>query len=267
MRQVAKIIKDSITSDGYRLMTVEMEYHRFIHPEWMTYRTFSRNSASSRAIPVEKEIQKIFDDPAIPYLFGSNQSGMQAGAPLEGEDLQDAINIWIEAAEDAATHARRLLDLGVHKEVTNRLLEPFLWHKVIFTANSFDHMFSQRIHPDAQAEIRIPATQLRDAIDASVPTLIESGEYHTPYVDDIEDLDLETRIKVSVARCARVSYLSHDGTRSIDKDIELYERLIAGNHMSPLEHVATPIGEYYVHSNIKGWNQLRGLKEKGLPEF
>ena len=62
----AKIIADSINSKRCRLTSWVLEYPRFIHAEIMIHRVFSRNAASSRAIPTEKIIQNIIDDPAMP---------------------------------------------------------------------------------------------------------------------------------------------------------------------------------------------------------
>ncbi len=157
----------------------------------------------------------------------------------------------------------QLLELGVHKQVTNRLLEPFMWHTVIVTATEWEGFWEQRCSPLAQPEIRVAAEAMRAAYDASTPAPVGHGEWHTPYLRaEDADLDDETARQVSAARCARVSYLTHDGRRDIAKDVELYERLVSARppHWSPLEHVATPAapGEE-PPGNLRGWAQLRHL--------
>jgi hypothetical protein len=258
----AKVIADSISEWGSRLITVEATFHRFVLAEFNTHRVMSRNSASSRAIPVEKQIKRVLEDPAVPLRFGTNQPGMQSGPPLSGAELDEAREIWLCARDRAIESAQLLLDQGVHKEVTNRLLEPFMWHTAIITATEWGNFFSQRISPLAQPEICAVATAIKEAIDASVPTRIGQHEWHLPYIQPDEvGLDVELLKKLSAARCARVSYLTHDGTRDHDKDLELFDRLVGANppHASPLEHVATPIGDEFDSNlgNLYGWHQLR----------
>lgn len=262
----AKVILDSINK-GNRLTTIEVTFHRFILSEFNTHRKFSRNSASSRAIPIQRQINKIIDDPAIPLEFGSNQRGMQAGEPLSGMELDNARSIWLRAAVGATEYAYELMSLGVHKQVANRILEPFMWHTAIISSTEWDNFFNQRISPLAQPEINAIAIKMRDAINGSIP--VETDNWHLPYLQDDElNLSIDTKKKISVARCARVSYLTHDGERNIDKDIELYDRLVTADppHWSPLEHVARPISDLSdneFRGNFDGWIQLRGLKENG----
>ena len=153
----AKVILDSISPDGVRLTTLEVEIHRFILPEFNTHREFSRNSASSRAIPFKKIVDRIKERIAYPYKWGTNQPGMQAGPPLEGEDVEKAKLIWKASFESALEHAYKLQKLNVHKEVINRLLEPYMFHKIIVTATSYENFFNLRCSDLAQEEIRIPA--------------------------------------------------------------------------------------------------------------
>lgn len=260
----AKVICDSISPTGSRLITVEANIHRFVLAELNTHRVFSRNSASSRAIPVHKQIDYVRNDTAFPVEFGSNQAGMQAGPPLEGKSLLDAQLTWRAAADSAVQFAERLMEMGVHKQVTNRLLEPFMWHRVIITSTDFENFFRQRCHKDAQPEIRTAAEAIRDAVDSSFPTLVRPGEYHMPYTDpDDGDFGHPIRdlVKLSVARCARVSYLTHDGTRDSNKDFELYDRLATQDppHYSPMEHVATPVPTGGTVGNFEGWMQWRHI--------
>lgn len=260
----ARVAADSVSPDGVRLTTLEVTLHRFVLAELNTHRVFSRNSASSRAIPVHKQVERVVGDPAMPVEFGSNQRGMQAGAPLVGEAADEARRHWL-AARDAAVEATEALrELGVHKQVTNRLLEPFMWHTVIVSSTEWDGFWEQRCSPLAQPEIRVAAEAMRAVFDASTPEPVGLGGWHLPYVDAEHDAELDAtqRTQVSAARCARVSYLTHDGVRDVAKDLELYERLVTARppHWSPLEHVATP-GEpgAAVPGNFRGWQQLRHL--------
>ncbi len=266
MAYAAKVVLDSISQAGNRLMTLEVTFPRMVLAEFNTHRVLSRNSASSRAIPVEKQLMRLEDNPFIPIYWGKNQAGMQASVELSLGDQQKATAIWLQARDDATKHARDLLDLGVHKQIANRLLEPFMWHTVIVTATEWDNFFALRDHTDAQPEIHKIAEMMREVIWESSPTLIERGQWHLPYIqeDELEwaRANPKEAIMVSSGRCARVSYLTHDGQRDFSKDIELYERLVQGGHMSPTEHPATP--HFRVNSqegrwsgNFFGWKQHR----------
>lgn len=239
----AKVIADSISPSGSRLATIEVQLHRFVLAELNTHRKFSRNSASSRAIPIAKQLELVRTDPAIPIEWGSKKAGMQAGAPLEGYKEAVAKEVWLQARDRAVKAVETLDYIGLHKQVANRLLEPFLWHKVIITANEWENFFSQRCSPLAQPEIRLAAELMREAYRASTPKLLRVGDYHTPYISEDEyNLDPKIRIKASVARSARVSYLNHDGVKNLESDMNLFQRLVSAEppHWSPMEHVATP---------------------------
>lgn len=253
-----KIILDSISIHGDRLTTFELTYPRFVHAEFMTHRDFSRNAASSRAIPIEKMIKKVEEDPAQIVWWGKNQSGMQAKEELRGAPAIEAEELWYRAQERAIESVRALQSLNLHKQISNRLLEPFMNITVICTATNWNNFFGLRCHPDAQPEIqRLAYHMLRDYY-ASTPKVMQEKEWHTPYLTDEENnLPIEDRLKVSVAKCARVSYLTHDGTRDYTKDLELFERLYSSGHFSPFEHVATPTHKGYRSGNFSGWLQYR----------
>lgn len=289
----AKVLADSLSPAGHRLTTLEATFPRFVLAEFNTHRVFSRNSASSRAIPIAKQLRRVLEEPYVPIEFGSNQPGMQAGPRLEGERQEVAEREWLRARDDAVrrvlglvtdpdTAAGDLFDtleqveeatrnkdrpeewLNVHKQVANRLLEPFMWHTVIVTATEWDNFFNLRCHPDAQPEIRLVAESMRDVAAASEPEELAEDEWHLPLVrpEDREQVSAEDLIKVSAGRCARVSYLTHAGERDLGADIELHDRLLESGHMSPLEHPARPLSaaeleENEWSGNFRGWYPYR----------
>jgi thymidylate synthase ThyX len=266
MSYEAKVLADSISPDGVRLTTLQVTFPRIVLAEMNTHRMLSRNSASSRAIPVEKRIKMIEEDPFIPEQFGKNQKGMQAEELLEEDADMAARNEWKAACKQAIQSARNLSGINVHKQLANRLLEPFAWHTVICSATEWENFFNLRCNPDAQPEIRKAAELMRDAMVAGTPTPLSYGEWHLPLVEKFEFLEnavpdnplqeplgraglLGQLCKISIARCARVSYLTHEGKRDPQADLDLYERLATSGHMSPLEHVARPMTDEDISSN------------------
>lgn len=251
MTHSAKILADSISPDGERLTTFEVTFPRIVLAEFNTHRQFSRNSASSRAIPVEKMIRMVQEHPYVPTHWGKNQKGMQADEELAAFEQKAARAVWNGAIQEAITQAKELVEIGVHKQIANRLLEPFMWHTVIVTATEWDNFFHLRCHHAAHPEIRRAAELMRDVMEQSEPRLVRFGGWHLPLIQLDEHvaqgLDeeqkkawLEHLCKVSVGRCARVSYLTHDGRRDPKEDVALCDRLLASGHMSPFEHVARP---------------------------
>ena len=252
-----KILADSIAA-GVRLTTMQVTFPRIVLAEFNTHRDFSRNSASSRAIPVEKQILKVMEDPFIPTYWGKNQKGMQAEEELDAAARHWAVEWWLSARNEAVQRVERMLKLGVHKQITNRLLEPFMWHTVIVTATRWANFFALRCNPQAQPEIRTIAEMMREAYEAGSPSeALEVGEWHLPFITDEDRAFAEERVagdpstgwhqaghvyrllaRLSCARCARVSYLTHDGRRAPEEDLALHDRLLASGHMSPFEHAA-----------------------------
>lgn len=234
---------------GPRLTTMQLTYPRCIHSELMTHRMFSRNSASSRAIPIEKMIRNIEESPFIPIYWGLNQKGMQAGGEHQAPAYCESV--WLSGRDKAVATARQLNDMGLHKQIVNRVLEPWMWITVIATGiePAWENFFKLRCHPDAEPHIQKIAYMARGLFDAAEDLKpLKFGEDHLPLVgfeyDDV--LTLDERRKVSVARCARVSYLTHDGKRDVNADLSLHHRLSTNCHWSPFEHVAQPI-----NSNVK----------------
>jgi hypothetical protein len=235
---------------------VEGPDHNFVANGFIVHN--SRNSASSRAIPTAKLIERVLKDPAVPLEWGKNKAGMSASDVLPSDLAREAERAWLSARNAAVAHAQRLLDLDVHKQELNRLLEPFLWHTVIVSATEWANFFELRCAPNAQPEIRAAALLMLEAMNASVPQALDSGGWHTPLLQPDESaLDLETRRRISAARCARVSYLTHEGVREIERDLELYDRLRGDRHLSPFEHVATPAPDGAFQANFRGWLQMR----------
>ena len=236
------MVADSFSSDGIRLTTIECRYPRFIHAELMTHRMFSRNASSSRAVPVEKMLQQVKDNTAMPIHWGKNQPGMQADEELDsikGEML------WKMGRHMAVKTSEDLLEEGYHKQIANRVTEPFQFIKVIITATEWDNFFKLRLHKDAQPEIHELARCMKEAMDTSEPTVLHVGEWHLPYLSPKEyDIhQLESIRKASVGRLAKVSYDNHNKGVDIEKDVALHDRLLEAGHMSPFEHVATPMRE------------------------
>ena len=242
----AKVIAHSSHPGCPDLITVQARYPRFIHSEVMTHRAFSRNASSSRAVPIDRMIKDVLDDPAMPVEWGSNQPGMQAGAEIARKD--DAVAMWLEARDRAVEAALDAQRLGLHKQIVNRLIEPFGHISVVITATDWDNFFKLRIHPDADPTMRALAEAIKVAMDDSAGWRVKAGEWHNPY----GGMPLH-----SAARCARVSYLNHDGTiPDEDKDLALAKMLMTSGHWSPFEHQATPTpGER--HANLTGWTSQR----------
>ncbi len=278
----AKILADSLTRSGHevhRLTTMSVTFPRIVLAEFNTHRMLSRNSASSRAIPIPKRIAAVWADPFLPEAFGSNKAGMQAGTALTGLGNWAAKKVWMISCYLAIIAAWLMSKLKVHKQLANRLLEPFLWHTVIVTATEWDNFFALRCHPDAQPEIRRIAEMMKVEYELSTPR--GNNVWHLPLIDDFDDLvdawhvgklgDLDlwqTLCLISIGRCARVSYLTHDGRRDPLADIELSNRLQSSGHMSPFEHVARPMtDDDVIHlglpnirpfsGNFCGWVQYR----------
>lgn len=282
----AKVIAHSISSFDKEIITYQLRYPRFIHAEFMTHRMFSRNASSSRAIPVAKMIEQVRTDPAMPIHWGANQPGMQADGEIQ--HVGNAKDLWRQAAVIAADVAEDMMNIGLHKQVANRILEPYQWISVVVTATEWDNFHALRSHPDAQPEIKLLSDMMLEARAKSTPRPLQKGEWHLPYIkpDDYTEAEIYLSKKgipphgelvddllkqVSAARCARVSYLTHDGkATTVEADLALCERLAGAQpfHASPFEHQATP--DYFddkynhwrnkeLHGNFVGWIQARKL--------
>lgn len=257
-----KVILDSVAPSGCRLTTITARYPRFIHSEVLTHRDRERNSASSRAIPFPKLCEMVLTEPVVPIRWGSEQKGMQTGAEVDGASCELAEAIWLEARDKMVGYAESPAKLGIHKSLCNRLLEPWMWITVVMTATEWRNFFRLRCHSDAEIHFQRIAGMIRDALAESVPNQLPHHHWHTPFIQqDEEKLPLDTKLKASVARCARVSYLTHEGTRDTDNDMKLFDRLVNGSgfgHWSPHGHVAQAAMRASTRSGpFRGWFQYR----------
>lgn len=266
----AKIIADSKYPGGPRITTMSLTYPRIIHAEFMTHRVFSRNASSSRAIPVGKMIQSVIDNPFIPVHWGKNQKGMQADQEVDAATAAEAEKIWLDLRDKCVEACRKLTDLGIHKQIANRPLEWCGHISVVVTATEWMNFFALRYHPKAQPEIdrlaRVAWLAYRDSQPRQVPRINYNDPWcwHLPYVLDSErDQSISELLQRSTARCARVSYLNHDGTNpDAEKDRSLFAGLVCDvpPHMSPAEHQAYPASKPDdVSGNFTGWTQHRKL--------
>lgn len=342
----AKIVADSINIQGDRLTTLEVVMPRYILAELNTHRMLSKNSASSRAIPFSKMVKEIEESPFIPYAWQKDHKGMQGTEYLTGEGNVGDINYkaraernWLKARDFAVEQARYLNGIGVTKQLVNRLLEPFMYHKVLISATEWDNLFNLRCpryqirdcnaeHSKifksrkellkyfkemdelyynklinysridwlninkGQADIHMMflAEAIYDAMNESTPRELKEGEWHIPYGDNLNEIDItqvwtklstkenvisitELKAKISIARCARLSYQTLGDNPVIDyeADLKLYDNLYKSKHASPFEHVAKAMteSEYndYTHTKPEDdyeENYYKGKKvEKG----
>lgn len=282
----AKVICHSQAPNGEELITMEIELHRFILPEFNTHRTFSRNFQSSRAVPIEKMIEQVRNNPAYPVHWGKNQAGMVAENELDVLSKNGAIEHWRIAAEQAAFIAESMKSLGVHKQIVNRLLEPFMKTKGVVTAtrSAYEAFFKLRSHSDAQPEIKLLSDRMQEALRNSVPNQLNYGEYHLPYVEmqypDVgqtspNNESVDECIKISTSCTAQVSYRRLDD--SLEKALKVYDMLnLPCNgiypkdppHFSPTEHIAKIVdGHVYAESsgnfNSRVFWQYRKALENG----
>jgi hypothetical protein len=253
MNQIeAKVIKASVNAyTGQEIVTFELDYPRFIHAEIMTHRMFSRNAQSSRAVPVSKTLE-VNQEWVKPVQWGKNKSGMSAGEELDGVSLESAKALWDCAAKEAFVFSKRLADVGLHKQWSNRLTEPFSRIKVVVTATEWDNFFWLRDDPDAaQPEIVELARKMQTAYTDADFIALHADQWHLPYIEtrttlneqqyfdsDGRVLSLEDALKISASCCAQVSYRKLDDSK--EKAIEIFNRLFSGPkpHLSPVEHQA-----------------------------
>lgn len=268
----AKIIAHSRSPGSPDLITMQVRFPWWLLPEMNTHRVFSRNYGSTRAIPISKLIDEAVNDPALPIKWTSHRPGMQGGDDLSTEQIEWAEDAYLEARDHAVKGAQAMLDLGIAKQNANRLLMPFIHVEGIVTATEWDNFFALRCHHDADPTMRALAEAMRDAIALSKPI---ENRWHLPYLTQKEKweagvfegvpYDAEAQFShlalISAARCARVSYLLHDGSApDIEKDLALAKKLLESKHMSPSEHQAVAAPGHWSR-NFNGWRQHRKMLE------
>jgi thymidylate synthase ThyX len=286
----ANIVADSLNTSGNRLTTFVLRFPRIVLAELNTHRALSKNSASSRAIPFEKMLDMVKNDPFIPIKFQKDHKGMQGTEYYEGAEHKQCIKDWL-GARDAAVKAALDFKLSVTKQLRNRLLEPFMWHTVILSGTEFENFFALRAHGDAEIHICDLAYKMLEQYNNSNPKLLQPGEWHIPFGDKMDDDKLsdlvlkinnnitidvngwfedemqELKKKIAVARCARISYLNYEGKDDYAADIKLCDRLMGNipKHLSPAEHVAQALDTDQWEGNFCGFKQYRKFfKEENL---
>lgn len=299
-----KIIRDSISPSGKRIVTFHAHYPRIIHGEVMTHRVFSRNARSSRAVPVKTIIQEVLTKPYIPWHWGKNQKGMQATEECNesvfitkpGAMLKDGVPqvfenriavkreaAWIWGRDQALALATAFMNSHYHKQIINRILEPYSWIDTLITTTDLSNFYHLRDHEDAEPHFHDLAKLVRHSVDQSVPVRLNEGDWHLPFItaedfvpayehsDKTEQSLLSILQKLSVARCARISYSPFDGNASIEKEIERYELLVGSEplHASPAEHQA--YADFNIGSSENGdvWKnpQLSGNLGPGFVQY
>jgi len=264
------------------LITLHLHYPRFIHSELMTHRVFSRNARSSRAVPISRMIEEVKTNPVIPWHWGKNQKGMQAFEECSANVTfvsasHPAITgnreaMWLKARDYAVEAAEGFMNAGYHKQLVNRLLEPFMWIDTLITATDFDNFFALRCHKDAEPHFHDLAVKIRDAVENTSYKDLDSGEWHLPYITDDDKTnnanDLQTLLSLSAARCARISYKPFDGKDDIASELARFNKLVGANpiHASPVEHQAEAVLDLGLPSRnfCRGWFQHRILVENQL---
>lgn len=278
----AKVIADSVDTWGQRLTTLELFFPRIILAELSKHRMFSFNTASSRAIPITRNMDEIDE-----FFYESddiriNQKGMQGFKQLVDSQLTNYHVLHRRLWNFTKDIVAEMVTTDAHKQHVNRYMEPFQYTRVILTATEFNNFFLQRNHPSAMPDIQLLAKKMHIAIGNSVPTFLRKGEWHLPYqLNDEYNLPIADQIAICVARCARVSYNNFETNKpDVEKDLKLFNFLIDQTppHLSPLEHVAqctdfhadeflTESGEYVRQNwfaNFRGWQSYRWQRERKL---
>lgn len=269
-----RVIEDSLNPyNKIRITTLQLRYWRGIHAEFMTHRVFSRNASSSRAIPVSTFLKQVWYDPATPVHWGANQPGMKARTELTGFKKWFAQFMWKTSGKMVCCLVWLTNKVSSpHKQVFNRLLEPWQYISVIVTSTEWDNFFELRNHPDAQPEIQELAREMKYAMDNSKPT---ERYTHVPYITGSDyialgqDASTGRLMQISTARCARVSYFTHDKQiPEIEKDLKLFNDLVGSVpiHASPTEHQAEALDSEEFNKNFRGWSQFRNIVETNMPK-
>lgn len=296
-RIAATIIADSLNKQKDRLTTFVLVFPRIVLAEFNTHRMISKNSASSRAIPFKTMLKKVQDEPFIPIAWQKEHKGMQGTDYFTNESTIDAApgflaprsalatikSAWLQARNEAVHQASALSEIGVTKQLCNRLLEPFLYHTVICTGTEWENFFALRAHPAAEIHIADLAEKMLVAYNESQPVFLKGGEYHIPFGDTLDkdrlytmieadhgvydpvlihnemhgdnrnaELIAKYKVKIATARCARVSYLNFEGKDDYAADIKLHDTLAVMGHRSPFEHCGRAMTDEEYRNHING---------------
>jgi hypothetical protein len=238
-------LADSISPNNHRISTFELTFPRSILAEYNTHRIVVRSAASSRAIPFSKMLQRIKEDPFVPNFWTKNQKGMDASEIITNQDeIVQARQDWLAARDSAIEHAEKMSKRSLHKQVVNRLLEPWMWVTIITTGTEWDNLFYLRVSKKAEPHFLMLALALYNARKDSIPKKVDFGGWHAPLIFPDEVISENDLPKISIARCARTSYLTHLGVRDLQEDLNLFGRLERDFHMAPFEHAATPSSSF-----------------------
>jgi len=277
--QLIHLLQENSTPSSSRLTTMQVEFPRYLLPELNTHRAFSRNSASSRARPFSLTMKDVMERPFIPNRWMKTHKGMQGSEYFTlPKEIAILNNIYLEGRDKIVECAKKLNDMGVSKQHTNRLLEPYLMHSVLITATDWENFFALRANESAEIYIQDLAYTMMQAYNGSIPKNLKGGEWHIPFSDfmDIERIktmlkDGETidsfKIKIATARAARLSYTNFgdESKYNYQKDVELHDRLVDEGHWSPLEHSARAMNEQEIivnggySGNFRGFVQYRKM--------
>lgn len=265
----ATVLLDSINcATGRRVTTFLLRYPRFIHSEVLTHRVFARNSASSRAVPVLTVLKTVYGDPAEPVRWGGAKKGMQDDGPLPNGRARLVRLLWRAARYPAMAAAYLMTRLGLHKQVANRLLEPWAHMTVVLTGTEWENFYRLRAHPDAQPEFQALARRMLAAHAASTPQRLLPGDWHLPFADrgvfdsagrtDSPEY-MATLLARCTARCARTSYVNFFGKNDPADDHRLHDQLVKNGHMSPAEHCCRAEDEDRFFGHLRSFLPYRKL--------
>jgi hypothetical protein len=225
------------------LLTFELEYPRIILAELNTHCMLPKNSMSSRAVPSKKMVEQVRTNPAMPVRFGKNQAGM---SDTGVEHVGNGRELWKIASETMARVSEMFADLGYHKQIGNRIIEPFQMMKTVVSGTEWNNFFHLRHDKDADPTFEELARVMFEAKSASTPRKLFSGQWHVPYFkdgywDETCEESLDVALAVSSSCSAQVSYRMLDP--SLTKAADVWEKLTKGDkvHASPFQHQATPI--------------------------
>lgn len=273
------------------ITTMHIRVPRIIWPEILTHRVLSRNARSSRAVPERVMLEEIQRDPFVPWHWTRIQQGMQGEAGHDNpvvllnpktdlEEIHSNERAWLLARDSALGYAKAFAGAGYHKQIFNRIVEPYMWIDGLITTVTWNNLLWLRDDDAAEPHLRDIAVAIKQVLDSAKPQQLDDGDWHLPYIaaaDYAAAADRFPRMsqqnewlrKISAARCARMSYVPFNGEASYEAELQRYLRLTsdARLHASPMEHQATPDFQLAdgrwarpeLHGNLLGFVQGRKL--------